>query len=72
MREYSKLSCGCMCSCDEGGGLLGKCNSSNCQFGVWSTKHDLCDVCNKCLSCANHEGHSQIDGLEYLKNILGM
>lgn len=72
-REYTRLSCGCMVSCDSGGGLLGKCDSNNCQFGIWLTRHQLCETCNECLNCADHSGHSEtLDGLEYLKSILGI
>lgn len=72
-REYISLSCGCMVSCDNGGGLLGSCNSNSCQFNIWCTKHQMCMTCNKCLSCSDHSGHSEkLDGLDYLKSILGV
>lgn len=71
-RRYSSLSCGCSVSCDNGGGLLGRCSSNNCQFNIWLTIHQLCDECNECLNCSNHEGHTKLDGLEYLKSILGI
>lgn len=72
-RIYTTLSCGCMASCDGGGGLLGKCSRNDCQFNVWLTKHQMCETCNECLSCSDHYGHSEkLDGLDYLKSILGV
>ena len=71
-REYVRLSCGCMASCSNGGGLLGRCNRNDCQFNIWLTTHQLCDECNECLNCSNHEGHTKLDGLEYLKSLFGM
>src|SRR3972149_2174375 len=72
-REYTKLSCGCLVSCNGGGGLLGTCHRDNCQFTIWVQKHRLCHTCDECLLCSNHDEHSEkLDGLDYLKSILGV
>lgn len=71
-RSFINLSCGCMVSCDEGGGLLGKCNRDDCQFGIWLVRHQLCNICNECLNCDDHSGHTKMDGLDYIKSILGI
>ena len=72
-REYTTLSCGCMVSCNEGGGLLGRCSRNDCQFNIWCTRHQMCEICNECLSCGDHSGHSEkLDGLDYLKSLFGM
>lgn len=71
-REYSKLSCGCLVSCDNGGGLLGPCNTTNCQFNIWLARHQLCDECNECLNCSNHVNHFEKMDINYLKSIMGI
>ena len=72
-RMYTKLSCGCMVSCEGAGRLLGTCHRDNCQFAIWVQKHRQCQICNECLLCSNHDGHSEkLDGLDYLKSILGI
>lgn len=71
-REYSRLSCGCLTSCDSGGGLLGKCSTTNCLFNIWLTRHQTCFECNECLNCGNHDEHFEKLDINYLKSILGM
>lgn len=54
-RTYIELVCGCLVSCDSGGGLV-PCSSDKCKFKEWSEKHQLCSWCGDCLTCYNHGG----------------
>jgi hypothetical protein len=49
-RWYTELACGCLISCDKGGGLV-PCNSSNCLAGEWQKDHPACEWCGNCLKC---------------------
>lgn len=63
-RIYNKLSCGCMVSCDNGGGLLGSCKRDNCQFIIWTKKHKICGACNECLICNNNKCHGNKEAMD--------
>ena len=53
-RVYIELECGCLVSCDGGGGLI-PCDfdgiNPDCKFGEWLEKHPFCDWCGECLTC---------------------
>lgn len=49
-RAYVELGCGCLASCDGGGGLI-PCESEACQFRAWADAHPFCDWCGECLTC---------------------
>lgn len=52
-RDYVELECGCLVSCDGGGGLIpyGCDQDEDCKFDEWSTQHPLCRWCGYCLAC---------------------
>ena len=57
-RLYTELECGCLVSCDGGGGLVGYCEGKGpvlCQFDEWCNEHQMCEECGRCLKCATHE-----------------
>ena len=52
-RQYTKLECGCLVSCDDGGGLIPctyKIDNPNCCFEAYMEKHVMlygyCKVCH--------------------------
>ena len=49
-RLYVELACGCLASCDGGGGLI-PCGGDDCKFDEWLAHHPLCPDCGYCLTC---------------------
>jgi len=49
-RSYIQLECGCLISCDGGGGLM-PCDSKECKALEYTTKHKLCQKCGECIVC---------------------
>ena len=50
-REYIQLECGCLVSCDGGGGLIQGCDEGkNCKVPEYLKKHDMkfgwCPICH--------------------------
>lgn len=57
-RLYHELECGCLVSCDGGGGLI-PCDflgdeNPDCKVDDWLKEHQRCDVCDECLICYDH------------------
>jgi len=51
-RIYDILECGCMISCDGGGGLISGCDEDkNCKVQEYMDEHKFCPDCNQCLIC---------------------
>ena len=53
-RLYTELECGCLVSCDGGGGVAHDCcdEFGNCQYDQWSAEHEICEGCGQCLKCS--------------------
>ena len=49
-RTYTELSCGCLISCDGGGGLIPVCDETNCSVKEYLKKHQIkngkCSICH--------------------------
>lgn len=53
MRYYTQLECGCLVSCDGGGGLIPGCTGSGklCKVSEYIKEHEmLYGICKKCSS----------------------
>jgi len=48
-RYYEQLECGCLISCDGGGGLMPLCDGKNCKVREYMKLHDIkygyCKTC---------------------------
>ena len=58
-RTYTELKCGCLISCDGGGGLV-PCDSNSlgtgtCYADKWTKQHKFCPHCGECMLCADHK-----------------
>ena len=50
-RDYTMLECGCLISCDGGGGLIDGCSGKNCKVKEYMKKHNIwcggyCKICH--------------------------
>ena len=45
------LDCGCVVSCETGGGLIVGCDGMECDFREWYDSHAWCVKCNRCVAC---------------------
>ncbi len=55
MRIYTELVCGCLISCDGGGGLIPCENNSDvCQSYKYLDEHLFCSFCGECTVCYEH------------------
>jgi len=49
-RYYTQLECGCLISCDGGGGLIPVCHGLNqriCKVNEYMKEHEMCGGCCK-------------------------
>lgn len=49
-RYYTQLECGCLISCDGGGGLIPVCHGFNekiCKVPEYQKEHEMCGGCCK-------------------------
>lgn len=57
-RTYHELECGCLISCENGGGLI-PCSyfeeNPNCKAKEYIDKHKCCEICGECIICYDHE-----------------
>ncbi len=53
-REYRTLECGCLVSCENGGGLI-PCDGEYCLSDAFLDIHRICNACGGCLNCDNHQ-----------------
>jgi len=58
-RLYTTLPCGCVVSCDAGGGMASDCCTTTCDFPEWVKKHPLCRWCGYCLKCTGKDFHAE-------------
>jgi len=52
-RTYIQLECGCLISCDGGGGLI-PCDydeNPNCKSREYMDEHKSCSECGECVIC---------------------
>lgn len=53
-RTYQQLECGCLVSCDSGGGLI-PCEyedtNPNCKSREYIKEHKTCEKCGECTIC---------------------
>jgi len=52
-RLYIELECGCLISCNGGGGLM-PCDEKDCKASEYMDEHKSCKVCGDCLVCYDH------------------
>jgi len=51
-RSYTELECGCLISCDGGGGLVECDNAKACKASEYIQRHrDICKFCGECKVC---------------------
>lgn len=53
-RIYTQLECGCLISCDNGGGLIPCENYIVCQSFRYIKEHKSCNFCGDCIICYSH------------------
>jgi hypothetical protein len=49
-RLYTPLECGCLISCDGGGGLI-PCDNPDCKAREYMDEHQACKHCGECKVC---------------------
>ena len=49
-RLYTALECGCLISCNGGGGLM-SCDTDNCVASEYMEQHKSCEHCGECMTC---------------------
>ena len=78
-RLYTALECGCLISCNGGGGLM-PCDTDGCVASEYIEQHKPCEYCGECMTCNPYHclmgviNHSCewwdlcVDGLDGIKN----
>jgi len=61
-RSYTQLECGCLISCDGGGGRM-SCDSENCKAKEYMNDHKRCRVCGECMTC--YEDHCMAGAIDH-------
>ena len=60
-RYYDKLECGCLISCDGGGGYISGCDGKNCKADDYFLKHNDWEN-GECKTCYPPEKKTESEG----------
>jgi len=61
-REFwTPLECGCLVSCEGGGGLFGCDDEQKCKFKEYADRHRPCTICRECIICFDHTRCKEVE-----------